>query len=1095
MEISFNINFIDDSEIWLNIWKILKEQLHLHYTLIKLKDIINSKRSLQNLNIKMISNLTQFSLQLYITKISNQIDLKSEIKEKLRKYISKNNDPFIIILSDLDNNESSINKGIKLIDSIKKELNSNCIIKLLPINVSQIKFGELIYDFFKEFNQRISNDITTKINNLYKNLIILRMKRNENKNSTFNYIQTKESLLNCLYFHEFYDDAIKLNEDDLFLSFNYLDSKIKLEEPLEINELDQAKLKSKIKDKTVNNIDYLQYTIYHIIKYCISNMNLKRLNSNLTRILSDFFLIKHLFYSSYHFNFWYLIYLYKIADILKTIKTDFYNIEDQEIKTRLILEVYYQIKKVLKNLALLINYEIPSIKGFYLQMNKPEEKDNSLMNGLFHEMDRSLIFLCKEVEENIFNEKYKKILNNKIKFLEEYLNIVSIIESFHSHLNQNRSCIKLQLERIPILNMLNRHSSIKEILIICLKNLRKENWFFITDFIQTIFLIFMNSQEKNIENLYLMIKETLLFASVNSNFVYHNLKIPNERSIYEIISKYFSSPNINLRDKSIIDKYDLKSFLNIFVTREPNIENKDYQVYEIRNDVIIGQSCQFKIRIVNNLKVSIMVSEINLKFKNKYGGEIFLINSNIKKFLLNEGENNKYVTINTNHFNSDMKLYLKSIFVNFECGIEGLFVFDQKKFCINISSSLLKFDYLLINPIKQGNFFYDTIYDCIFILRNYSILQNADLKITLLNNDNPDESPIFHDVKYYIINDNFKTSDDIFSLFSDKINKQDLKLLSKNELNIKIKNNFLKLKKNSQLNTNNNLIIISKFTFSSEDSKKNNDICVDLILTKLADSANIYDSDILIMKESINVKIEQIYKVCHQIRSLDQKRKNSSLDDKFLVQTTFLSKFSANTYISKSCDLVENYLVNDLHSANFVTIIDNKIENFKMKYFFKYMNQIYTYLPLNNLLHSSINKYLNYNYEININFLIEKEFSALYKEIKINVSIMKNSLFSSYVEVKLKENPCWISIGKSKYREKIDHNDNFNLVFTIMPIVDGFISIPEVEFFEQTIYYNKQMKNSTQLDFTRIEYYLVKGNRKIVKISPINNFQMNLNLF
>ena len=64
-----------------------------------------------------------------------------------------------------------------------------------------------------------------------------------------------------------------------------------------------------------------------------------------------------------------------------------------------------------------------------------------------------------------------------------------------------------------------------------------------------------------------------------------------------------------------------------------------------------------------------------------------------------------------------------------------------------------------------------------------------------------------------------------------------------------------------------------------------------------------------------------------------------------------------------------------------------------------------------------------------------------------------------------------------------------------MPIVDGFISIPEVEFFEQTIYYNKQMKNSTQLDFTRIEYYLVKGNRKIVKISPINNFQMNLNLF
>ena len=62
MEISFNINFIDDSEIWLNIWKILKEQLHLHYTLIKLKDIINSKRSLLNLNIKMISNLTYMDL-------------------------------------------------------------------------------------------------------------------------------------------------------------------------------------------------------------------------------------------------------------------------------------------------------------------------------------------------------------------------------------------------------------------------------------------------------------------------------------------------------------------------------------------------------------------------------------------------------------------------------------------------------------------------------------------------------------------------------------------------------------------------------------------------------------------------------------------------------------------------------------------------------------------------------------------------------------------------------------------------------------------------------------------------------------------------
>jgi hypothetical protein len=1080
MEIFYNINFIDETGIWPNVWKILSEQLNLHFLSIKYKEKVNSKKSLNQINIKMHSNLTNFSLQIFVLKINNHNDLKSILKDKIDDYLKKNKDPFVVILNEFDNNESSIAKCVKSYEKMKNDLNTNSVF-LLPINVNQTKVREIIYEFFKEFNSRISSDITNTINNLYKTLAILRQKRNDSKEASFNYLQTKENVLNYLYFLDFSEESIKINEEDLFISCDKLDIKTPFDEPINLIGFDENKLRLKINNMTVSYLEYIQFLIFQILKINISLMNLKRLNSCIVKVLSDFYLIKNLFYSSYHFNFFFYIYLNRISDYLRTIKTDLYNIEDQEIKSKLLMLINYQMKKTLKNLSMLLQYELPSFKSFCIILNNLKDNNVSVPYQ-YSQMDNNLLYLIKEVKEKKIDEKFKRILESKENFYEEYLLVINNIEQIHIYMNQNRSSIKLQLEKIPILFIINKIILVKEILLKCLNCLKKEKWSFINEFFQTLFIFYLVSQETTSENFSLLFNEALTYSSTHSKVIQKILKIKKENILFDSLTQYFSSFKHN-QFQNKIEKINLSNMLIIEIS--PLNEN------DFSNS---NKTRQFNVSLKSYMKFSIPISNIFLILQNNLENRIIKIDSNIERFELTEGTFSKSCNIDTSNIDSESGLILLRFEIVFECGIEGIVEYDKNKFSFNISNSEIRFDYKLINPNSNRIYFLDTIYHMVLILKDYQILNKNDLKIALgsINSDDV----MFHDCKIF----NATQELDDYSFLAIQKQPFDHQISINKEYKYKVRHDIIKIKKKNNIKIKKELlIIVCSFSFTDENHDfEFKDSSLELSIIKLGEKVNLDDSDTLIHKNKVDIKIQRLFTITPLLRSLRTLSSSFTSDDKeFLLQTTFSTISPFPIYLSKSIEMIEKFYADDYSKANFVNLINRVNENQTIKYYFEYENSVYTYILPTSIIQTCLNKCMNYDYEIRVISDLENTDIPIYKELKINVSIKKNLQTESTILVKLKESPGWIIIGKTKIIEKIFPSDILNLTFCVVPIVDGNIRIPEFEFTESVEYKGGNERNSSLhlMEFPSIKNYLIEGNKKIVKVNPINNFQMKMNVF
>jgi len=1080
MEIIYNINFIDETGIWPNVWKILSEQLNLHFLTIKYKEKVNSKKSLNQINIKMHSNLTNFSLQIFVLKINNQNDLKSVLKDKIDDYLKKNKDPFVIILNEFDNNDSLIAKYIKWYEKLKTDLNTNSI-RLLPINSNQNKVGEIIYEFFKEFSNRISTDISNIMNNLHKTLALLRQKRNDSKEATFNYIQTKENFLNYLYFLDFNEEAIKMNEEDLFISCDKLDTKTPFEEPINLIDFNENKLRSKINSMTLTYLENIQFIIFQILKINISLMNLKRLNSCVVKVLSDFYLIKNLFYSSYHFNFFFYIYLNRISDFLRTIKTDFYNIEDQEIKSKLLMLIHYQMKKTLKNLSMLLQYELPSFKSFCVILNNIKDS-NASVPYQYSQMDNNLLYLIKEVKEKKIDEKFKRILENKENFYEEYLVVINNIEQIHINLNQNRSSIKLQLEKIPILLIINKITLVKEILLKCLNLLKKEKWFFINEFFQSIFIFYLVSQETTYENFRLLFNEAITYSSTHSKVIHSILKIKKENLLFDSLTQYFSSYKSNESQK-LIEKINLSSILKIEIL--PLKKN---------NCSYSNKTRQYNFYLKSNLKFRIPISNIFLILQNNHENRIIKIDSNIEKFELAEGTFSKICNIDISNIDSESGLILLRLEIVFECGIEGIVECDKNKLSLNISHSEIRYDYKFINPNSNRIYFLDTIYNMVLILQDYQILNKNDLKIAFGSNNSDDV--MLHDCKILTAD---KELDDYSFIANQKDSFNDRVSINKN-YRYKVRHNYIKLKKKNNNEPNKEILILAcSFSFTDENHDMEiKDSSIELSIMKLGEKVNLDDSDTLIHKDKIHFKIQRLFKITPLLRSLKTLSSRFTSDDKeFLLQTAISTTSPFPIYLSKSIEMTEKFYAFDNSKTNFVNLINRENENEIIKYYFEYENSVYTYILPTSIIQTCLNKCMNYDYEISIISNLEKTYIPIYKELKINVSIKKNFHTESTILVKLKESPGWIIIGKTKIIEKIFPSDILNLTFCVVPIIDGNIRIPEFEFTESIEHIRDKKGNSylAQMELPSIKNFLIEGNKMIIKVNPINNFQMKMNVF
>ena len=105
---------------------------------------------------------------------------------------------------------------------------------------------------------------------------------------------------------------------------------------------------------------------------------------------------------------------------------------------------------------------------------------------------------------------------------------------------------------------------------------------------------------------------------------------------------------------------------------------------------------------------------------------------------------------------------------------------------------------------------------------------------------------------------------------------------------------------------------------------------------------------------------------------------------------------------------------------------------------------------------------------------------------------------------KILDSENWTIIGKSKIIEEWDkEKKEETLKFEILPLVDGYLKIPEFEFNEYELNNDNNDDNiSNQLDslggereFEPIEYgTIIEGNEKIIKIEPSQDIILRLNL-
>ena len=99
---------------------------------------------------------------------------------------------------------------------------------------------------------------------------------------------------------------------------------------------------------------------------------------------------------------------------------------------------------------------------------------------------------------------------------------------------------------------------------------------------------------------------------------------------------------------------------------------------------------------------------------------------------------------------------------------------------------------------------------------------------------------------------------------------------------------------------------------------------------------------------------------------------------------------------------------------------------------------------------------------------------------------------------KIKDNENWGVIGKSKIILNLPSDlKEGEIKFKLFPLLDGYIKIPEIEFFEYEIVENQNNINDNYsgVQFKEIDFgSFIEGNERIIKINSINEYTLRLNL-
>ena len=1057
----------------------------------------NNEKTFKTLNLKLIeyeslkNNNSLFQIDVFKLKDEKEIKNENFIKKIKESYKNDNINVFLLNLSD---NEKFNKVCTKIFGKIKDKIDKNDFF-VIPYNKKKIE-EDLFKNFFEALRKKFQDNFNKQLKNLFSEIETKNKDTNilQDEEKLYDYLNSKNKLINYYLFFDFWKDIKLICEFDLFKNYDFLKKNFEFNAPLNLldNSIQIETFNKKISEKKISNIDIQQYLFYLYIKSHRTLKLIKDLMNFINRIIKEINIYHENFTNPIYFNLWKILFISNIILYLNNLRDYLIineNEENKKIFIESIIEVYNQYKKVFKVFANIIKFEIPNEKIFKNALNKNE-------NDLINENEKIFILKKEEKEKdeeynNLLNEiknnesfkniKYENYLEPK-NFLVEYLKLLNEIENFYNNeFNYPHFSFKLLLEKIPILFIFNKFEDIKKIYINLMKK-EEENgikWNYIYEYFNFFLMIILNCLDKTDENLNIL----LLNLNIKMTRIKDMLKLiesEDENLINNIVSNYISSYQISSKDK--IFKISLNKIIEL-----NNEKENDCNIIYINQSKIKNKD--INIIITNNSGYSFEIDYIKLIFK-----ELYLKEENIIEYPIN---NNDLIL-------KEIKSYEKNILSKFTIKLND----NENIFKINSIYQLIEIQLNLKNGII-GSY----IFENGFKLN----IKNLDLEITSSIFPTYD-SPELKEAKFYynilsLLNLDFKNfpsdlSDTILKIEITEFKKDDKKI----DDQINIQKNILE----EYLTSKNIKSSISKnYIEFPQNSINDKSIFSYLKIPFYIENINYFEEEEKTLKITSSIlKGEEIiysfveFQKMKLIHLFHLKNKYRLMPNQtYIMQLTFSLNIEidgVNIYMNNTNKNIINLDI--MQAMNIILVFKNDLKEIEKeceKNFFKFSidlnNKTYFYkfcYPKMGII-EDIKELMNMPYHIiiDINNDIEHQ---VFQEFDINVKIKKYSNKNIIFMSKIKDNENWGVIGKSKIILNLPSDlKEGEIKFKLFPLLDGYIKIPEIEFFEYEIVENQNNINDNYsgVQFKEIDFgSFIEGNERIIKINSINEYTLRLNL-
>ena len=1098
---------VDDiSNYFISYWNLALKRLLSNYFCSINSDILGKiKLPLSALNIKLvnINNTLEniFEDKLFLIKVYylySEEDLTKDFFNNIKNSYEEKN--MNLILISIDEIKKDIQKECnKILNKIKSKSNINDLF-YLPYSITNLyKIKNLFNDFLNAFSNKFSKDFFVKINllsetlknfekfeinNLSKNKKINnKIEKNlNNSENIYTYIQDCIYYLDLLSQIKCWNMILSFTEKIIFKEFQFLKDKKNIKiKPEYFFDFDENKLKMNYINKKLSNVDFNEYLIHHYI--ICSHFLQKYENSNtIIKLMSqEMKLYKKYFRSEYHFLYYYINYFY--------IFIDYFN--------KLIEKNLGQKTELNMNIIFLYNLCIKYYKLYIYKLNKnffyfPNKNIlNILVNNFKNKNcvnikeDIEKLFLINNNDNNNFklfiydiggdikkNDKIFIILNDNKKLLNELLYLYKSINSKFIQLNNIEISFQYLLDEIYILLSLCDFQEVKKILISLINHqfFKNKKFKYIYEYICLILLLVLNYLDKDKNNLDIIFK--LLKYNFNNsltNKLLKNINCDDQNIFYEIISKYIELYSANNNDEI---KLYLDNIININLF---NGENKNLFINKIKaenNSEKIYYKITNKTGVELNInKIIILFEEINISDKNNLKEK----NNNIISYEISEGKNTfKKLESYINRKEEFFLIELNDIFK------------------INHIYKPIEINYILNNSI---NAIYKIKEKIEFIISEININIKTELSsnnnfynilsLMKVNISNIKESSEFND-KYIILNLN-KINNNGDSIL--KIQTE----LAKNKLNkifkdITINDNCIIFPPGSinniqDLNTLEIPFFIENTNYYDISAKNN------IELTIYIKSSKESKENIFSYRKILSPEFSHLFTIGKRFKKIQSK-------NSYLMQT-FLTLNLENTKIIVYNKDESSIIIDSKQAINMILILSDqeneiikKLRNNYIKFSSKEKKDIKYHFcyPEKNIL-EEIEEMKEIPYHIVISFDNNDKNVKIYNELRININIKKFKSKRTKLMISVKESEQWSVIGKNKIIERFDKDiDEKNIKVILLPLLDGFLSLPEIEF-------NECELDNDENKFESIEYgSIIEGEKNVVNITPLKEYTLKINL-